>query len=121
MSVNAFSYLVGRFIYRVSDFLRHWYWHSMRIYSNRVLDLLEAVDYRLAWRITLKNLFEPLYKDYTAMGYVLGFSFRALRLCIGGLIYLFVFAVAIALYAVWIAIPAYLIFKTISSFWDPLS
>ena len=115
MSNNALIYLGKRFVYRIFDFLRHWYWYSMRIYANRVLNLLEAVDYRLAWKITLRNLFEPLYRDYTLIGYALGFVFRAARLFVGGLIYIFLFALMLVFYLLWAAFPPYIIFRIIIS------
>jgi len=103
------GYLIQRFFYRIFEFLRHWYVKSFRIYSNFVIDKLEDIDYYLAWRVTLKNLFQPLYKDYSIIGYVLGFFFRFWRLLIGTIIYAFIFIIAIGLYIIWLLIPPYLL------------
>lgn len=111
----ALVYLSERFFYRIFEFLRHWYVKSVRLYSNFVVDRLEAIDRVLAWRITFKNLFQPLYKDYSFVGHVLGFSFRAGRLIVGGFVYLIVFSVAIALYVIWILIPPYLLYRMITN------
>ena len=110
----ALVYLGQRFFYRVTEFLRHWYVKSARMYSNWVLDKLEDLDYYLAWRITFKNLFQPLYKDYSIIGYVLGFLFRSGRLFVAGLIYVFIFILAIGLYLLWLALPIYLVAKFFS-------
>ena len=110
----ALTYLVQRFFYRLIEFLRHWYVKSIRIYSNFVLDKLERLDYYLAWKITLKNLFKPLYKDYTFLGFILGFIFRLIRLFIGGFIYGAVFLMAVAFYLVWLLLPVVLIFKVLA-------
>ncbi|MDI6733993.1 MAG: hypothetical protein QMD50_00665 [Patescibacteria group bacterium] len=73
------------------------------------MDQLGELDYFLAWRITFKHIFQPLYKDYTVLGYVLGFGFRLGRLFIGSIIYLIIFAVAIGVYLFWLAVPIYII------------
>lgn len=105
---NVFTYLGYRFAYRIVEFLRHWYARSMRRYANFVIDRLQKLDYTLAWKITLKNLFQPLYKDYSLIGYALGFIFRAGRLALASIVYLIIFFIAIAVYIVWLLIPAYL-------------
>lgn len=107
MKSFALSYLTHRFFYRVVEFLRHWYVKSVRIYSNFVLNVLGRIDYYLAFKITLKNLFQPLYKDYTFIGYVLGFFFRLGRLAIASIVYGALFFIAISLYLFWLAIPVY--------------
>ncbi len=105
----AIFYLAQRFIYRIFEFLRHWYVKSVRIYLNYTINLLEKVDYYLAWEITLKNLFKPLYKDYSVIGYILGFFFRLFRLLISSLIYLFIFGIILVIYLAWVAFPVLLV------------
>lgn len=110
----AVIYLIRRLIYRLVEFLRHWYVKSVKIYSDAFFNLLSRLDYDLAWRITLSHLFEPLYKDYSIVGYILGFFFRAGRLVFASVIYLIIFAAAILFYLIWLlAIPGlvYFIFK----------
>lgn len=91
------------------DFLRHWYVRSLKIYSNRVLNELEKLDKILAWKITLKNLFSPLYKDYTFIGYILGFVLRLGRLIVASGFYLVFFVSAFFLYLLWLLIPPVLV------------
>jgi hypothetical protein len=105
----AIFYLAQRFIYRIFEFLRHWYVKSVRIYLNYVINLLEKIDYYFAWEITLKNLFRPLYKDYSVIGYALGFFFRIFRLLVSSLIYLLIFGVIIAIYLAWVVFPILLV------------
>ncbi len=102
-------YLGERFIWRTVDFLRHWYVKSLKIYSDYVFNKLERLDRILAWKITLKNLFSPLYKDYTLLGYVLGFILRFARLIVASAVYAVVFFFALALYVVWLLIPLVLV------------
>ncbi|HXF44261.1 MAG TPA: hypothetical protein VNK70_02235 [Candidatus Paceibacterota bacterium] len=107
----ALIYVLERFFYRIYRFLDHWYVRSVKIYSNFILDLLGRVDYYLAWKITLRHLFEPLYKDYSVLGYVLGFVFRISRLVGAGICYLIIFIFAIAAYLTWLLFIPYAVYK----------
>ncbi|MFH0712418.1 MAG: hypothetical protein V2A55_00955 [Candidatus Jorgensenbacteria bacterium] len=107
---SAPVYLIERFFYRIRTFIEHWYVVSFKKYSDFVLNLLSKVDYYLAWEITLKHLFHPLYKDYTFIGYVLGFIFRSVRLLVAGVIYLVLFAIIIGLYLLWLLIPPAIVY-----------
>jgi hypothetical protein len=111
MDSFALGYLAQRFVYRIGDFLRHWYIKSVRIYWNAVMNWLQEIDRTLAWRITAQNLFSPLYGDFSPIGYVFGFLFRFIRLAIGGVVYVVLFGCAALAYAVWVAIPPYLILR----------
>ena len=108
---TAPTYLIHRFFYRVIEFFRHWYIKSASFYWHFVINQLERLDYYLAWRITLKYLFQPLYKDYTLIGYILGFIFRSARLLIASIIYAVIFAVALVLYVLWLLVPVLLVYK----------
>lgn len=110
--VLALGYLAQRFFYRIAEFFRHWYVKSVKIYSNFVLNQLERIDYYFAWKITLKNLFQPLYKDYSVIGYILGFVFRSMRFLVATFVYGAVFAVAAAFYILWLLLPIFLVYKT---------
>jgi len=112
--MSIFIYLFDRFFYRLLEFFRHWYFNSFRIYTHFIISLFEKLDRRLALKITLKHLFNPLYQDRTLIGYILGFFFRTIRLISGGFIYLILLALAIFFYLVWLAIPPYIIFKILN-------
>lgn len=114
-------YLFYRFLYRIAEFLRHWYIKSFWLYSHFVISLLEKFDRRLAFKITLSHLFEPLYQDRTIVGYILGFIFRSLRLIVGIVIYALLIVAAIAIYLVWLTVPVYIIYRIFSlSPWKPI-
>ena len=112
--VGAIAYLGQRFLYRIFEFVRHWYVKSLRIYTNFLITKLEQLDYYIAWKITLRNIFEPLYKDYSILGYILGFIFRSLRLLMGTFIYAIIFSLAAFCYLIWLATPFYIVFKIFS-------
>lgn len=105
------AYLIHRFFYRFWLFIFHWYIGSFLVISQQVFKILENFDRSLALRITLKNLFRPLYQDRTPVGFILGFIFRMLRVVIAAVIYFVVISVGIIVYLVWILIPVYIIIK----------
>lgn len=102
-------YLASRLLYRIKEFLRHWYIGSFLVISHQVFNILEKLDRRLALRITLRNFLRPLYQDYSVLGYILGFFFRSWRIIIASVIYLAIIAVALAVYIFWALIPIYII------------
>jgi hypothetical protein len=101
-------YLGERFIKRIYIFLYNWYIKGTRKYFYSLINFLRRLDRFFAWKITLKNIFVPLYKDYTFQGYVLGFIFRTVRLIIGSLTYLFIIAISLFIYLLWLFLPLYL-------------
>ncbi len=105
----ALVYLGERFLWRIADFLRHWYIRSAKVYSNYVVDRLEHLDRFFAWKITLQNLFSPLYKDYTIVGYLLGFFLRSARLIVASVFYVLVILIAVFLYILWLLLPPFLV------------
>jgi len=109
--MTLIPYLFIRLVYRLTEFLRHWYLDSFKIYSHFIISLLEKFDRKLAFKVTIKYLFQPLYQDQTLIGYILGFFFRTARLIIGGIIYILIIAVAIFIYLAWLAVLPYIIYK----------
>jgi len=103
-------YLGRRFLYRAGDFFHHWYVDGSRVFGRRFMSMMTSADQSLAVAITFRHFFEPLYKDYTVIGRILGVIFRTFRIAIGGVIYLFIAAVFVAIYLIWLAIPAVIIF-----------
>ncbi len=108
--MNTAIYLGKSLIDRIAEFLTHWYVGSSRTYWHFVMNRLEGLDRSLAWKITLKNLFSPLYGDYTVLGYILGFIFRLGRLLLGSVIYFITFVIAFSLYLFWILFPIALVY-----------
>ena len=102
-------YLAGRFLYRVREFIFDWYVGAFRRASHTAVSFLERLDQGIAWRITLRNLFQPMYQDMSIIGRALGLFFRSGRLLIGSIIYAVIIAVAVAIYLIWAAIPIYIV------------
>ena len=107
-------YLLRHAGYRVVEFFRHWYIHGFLRAGDWTIGILERLDKWFALRITFKNIFKPLYQDYSFIGYGWVFIFRSGRPLAGGIIYLvFIFA-AIALYVAWAVFPIYALVKIFS-------
>ncbi len=105
----ALFYLPQRALYRLGGFFHHWYLDGSRVIGHRFIMILENLDQTFAVKVTLEHFFEPLYKDYSAIGRIMGVVFRSLRVLIGLTIYLMVAAVSLAFYLVWLVLPILLI------------
>lgn len=106
----ALVYLIHRALYRLGDFFHHWYWDGSRHFANQFILFLENLDRTFAVRITLRFLFQPLYKDYSPVGRIMGFIFRSLRVVIGTVLYVFFAAIFFAIYLAWLLAPPVIIF-----------
>jgi hypothetical protein len=101
----AAVYLLIRFIYRPVVFFRHWYVDGSRAFGHAFISTLEKLDETIAIRITLKYFFQPLYKDFSIVGRILGVIFRTGRIAIGTVVYAAVIAIFVAAYLFWLGIP----------------
>ena len=109
----ALGYLLHRFFYRIFDFFRHWYAGGTRVIAHAFITTLETIDKSLAVEITLHHFFEPLYKDYSIIGRILGIVFRSARVTIGMVVYLLVALGFFVAALVWVLIPPTLLFFSI--------
>ncbi|MEK7149469.1 MAG: hypothetical protein AAB757_00615 [Patescibacteria group bacterium] len=110
---NFLIFAINRISFRISNFIRHWYFTSFQIYAGFIVSLLEKFDKFFAFKITRRNLFKPLYQDSSIIGYVLGFFFRFWRLVFGGVFYAVFLALALAAFVGWSAIPIFIFYKII--------
>lgn len=103
--MGLFSYLFGRLAFRFGAFFRNWYIGGSRRYAHAALNFFEILDRGFALKITLRHLFKPMYGDYSAVGYGLGFLFRLVRLSIGLVVYVIAAGCWILIYAVLALFP----------------
>jgi len=108
-------YLARRFAYRFVDFFHHWYVDGSRAIGRQLMTTLTAADQSFAVAITLRHFFEPLYKDYSIVGRIIGIVFRFMRVIFGGICYAFVAAGFAIAYLIWLLIPAVIIFYAAKS------
>ena len=102
-------YIANRALYRIGDFFHHWYVDGSRRFIHAFISRLENLDKGFAFKVTIKHFFEPLYKDYSVVGRILGIIFRTGRIIIGGVTYLFFSIIFALLYLVWLLFPAAII------------
>ena len=113
----ALGYVVQRVLYRFTDFFHHWYIDGTKVFVNKFILLLESLDQTFAVHVTLRHFFEPLYKDYSIIGRVLGVVFRTVRIGLGASIYLICFLVFLALLLMYLALPLTIIYYAITHFY----
>jgi hypothetical protein len=109
-------YLIQRFFYRIFDFFHHWYVDGTRAFGRRFMGTLTKADQSLALKITLRHFFEPLYKDYSIIGRILGVVFRSFRILIGVVFYGFIVALFLVMYLIWVAIPVLILYYAAKTF-----
>lgn len=113
--MNSFVWYIGdRFFFRIFEFLRNWYFRSGKKYGNFVINIFERMDRIFGWKVNILHMFSPLYRDYSAIGYILGFVLRLARLVITSLLYGAVFLIAVFVFLIWMLIPVYIIWKIFS-------
>ena len=112
----SFLYIATHLGRRALDFFRHWYVDGFLRSVDWTLGILERLDKKFAVRITVKNWFQPLFQDYTLIGYIWGFIFRTIRIFIGLSVYLAFILSAAILFAGWAAFPLFVIYQIFSNF-----
>ncbi len=117
MEINSVSlvYIFTHLGKRILDFFHHWYIDAFIIATHWSYNFLERLDRVFALRITAKNWFQPLYQDYTVIGYMWGFVFRTFRIAAGLVVYAFYALVSFSLYLLWAAFPLWVIYQIISN------
>jgi hypothetical protein len=105
----ALSYLVQRFVFRLKECISHWYIGGTHAFWHSAYHMFRTLDRSLAFRITLRHLFQPLYGDYSIVGRIIGPFFRFGRILIGLCIYLLLASVVIVAYLLWIALPLFIL------------
>ncbi|MCS6789208.1 MAG: hypothetical protein NZ484_01405 [Patescibacteria group bacterium] len=98
-------YLINRFLFRLYKFLYNWYIKGVRWIFHYYISILESLDYYFAVKTNIIHFFEPLYKDYSIMGRLLGIFFRSFRIVVGSLVYLFISLLFLVFLLIWILVP----------------
>ncbi len=112
----SLTYLFGRFFYRIYAFFHHWYIDGSAAFGRRLMAALAAADRSFALRVTVRHFFEPLYKDYTIVGRILGVIFRTGRLALGAVVDFAIAGCFFIAYAIWIAVPFLILYYAAKTF-----
>jgi hypothetical protein len=86
-------------------FLRHWYIDAPKRFFYAFLNFLQDVDRFFAWKITFSHMFQPLYGDFSFLGYIFGFVLRFCRFVVGSIAYFFIFLASLSFFVFWCVIP----------------
>jgi len=105
----SLTYLIGRFAYRILDFFHHWYADASKIFFYKLISFMEYLDRSLALRMTLRYFFQPLYKDYSVIGRILGVIFRTCRIFVSVVVYAIVLFIFLTTYILWLVAPIILV------------
>jgi hypothetical protein len=89
---------------------------GFRKIANWGVNYLEKLDYSFALKINIKNIFQPLFQDYSIAGHVLGFISRSVRIVVGGIIYVIFIAFCMAIYLAWALVPIFAVYQIIINF-----
>lgn len=108
-------YLIKHLGQRIVEFFRHWYLNGFLKASDISLTILERLDRTFALRISIRYLFSPLYQDYSFIGYMWGFIFRAIRIILASVVYSIFVLFSFVLFVVWTLIPIFIIYNIIVS------
>jgi len=107
-------YLAERLYQSIADLFRHWYVGGFHFFMGRTFDMLRFFDRIFSVRVNVAYIFQPLYQDRSFLGYFFGFFLRLSKIITGSLVYAAAVLVMVVLYAIWAAIPAYIMMKIIS-------
>ena len=107
----VFSYVLMQALGWVTDFFRHWYVDGLRAFVKTFLRALSVLDRALAFRVSVKNIFNPMYQDRSFFGYVFGFLFRFIRILVALITYAALGVAFVIFYTAWTLIPPYLIVR----------
>jgi hypothetical protein len=110
------TYIIDRFFYRFLLFFYHWYINGFSAIADNFMKTLKDMDKTFAVAITLRYFFEPLYKDYSIVGRILGIIFRSGRVLIGFVVYFFTAMLFLCIYIIWALIPIILIYHGIKGY-----
>jgi hypothetical protein len=112
----ALFYPVQALLLRIQEFLYHWYADGSRWFLNFYLSCLRALDRSFAVRINLVHFFEPLYRDYSPVGRIIGPILRLFRVLAGSIVYLAISAIFAVLYIAWDLVLPSIIFYGIKGY-----
>lgn len=103
------AYIIKRGLFRIKEFLHHYYIDGTRFLFYKFINFLESIDRSVAFKITLKNFFVPLYRDYSIIGRILGVIFRSMRLILGAVVYSILGIIFLLLILFWFLVPIILV------------
>jgi len=110
-------YLLEKTFVNIKDFFWRWYIKSALTYFSGVIEILRMLDRKFAWKVNLKNIFQPLYKDYSFLGYILGIFLRTGRILTALFTYGILLIASIFIFGIWCLILPVLFLYFLGNFY----
>lgn len=100
-------------MHHISNFFYDWYVRSFYFIFSKAFDVIRYFEKFVALKVTVQFWFQPLYQDYTFLGYALGFPARTVRIMFGIALYGFVLTAFAFVFLIWALLLPFLIYKII--------
>jgi len=105
------SYLIRSLAHHFVSFFYDWYVRSFYLIFSKAFDSLRFLEKTIALKVTVQFWFQPLYQDYTLLGYLVGFPARTLRIIFGIALYGFVLTAFAFAYLIWALLLPIVVYK----------
>lgn len=105
--------LINEILKLIETFISFWYKDIPKHFWQNFLELFDGLERKFAVRITLENIFVPLWQDYSLLGRIISFPIRISKILIGILIYLAFFSVSFVIFISIEALPIILIYLSL--------
>lgn len=111
IGLKAARYIVKDIILDVLNFPFWWYSVGLVNAFYRWLDTMRQANQELALTIWLKNIFVPMYADYSWQGRLVSFFMRLAQIIGRFVIFLLWLAVSLLFFILWLILPVFVIYE----------
>jgi hypothetical protein len=77
------------FLDELIEFFDFWFHHLPKRIIRNYFDTVYSFEGNLKFRTNLRNIFKPLYGDYTIIGRIISFTYRIIKIIFALFFYLF--------------------------------
>lgn len=116
IAIKAFKFIAKDL---VLDFL-YWpiWWYTKGVLRawQKMLDTIKQGNDELALMVWIKNIFRPMFGDYSFQGRIISFFMRIIQIIGRGLFFLFWLIFAFLWFLVWLILPLFIVYQILISF-----
>ena len=116
IAIKAFKFIAKDL---VLDFL-YWpiWWYTKGVLRawHKMIDTIKQGNDELALLVWIKNIFRPMFGDYSFQGRIISFFMRIIQIIGRGLFFLFWLILAFLWFLVWLILPLFIIYQILISF-----
>lgn len=111
--MNIINIIKVIFLEDLIEFLDFYFHHFPKNLIRNFFDKIFILDYTLKLKTNIRNIKEPLYGDYSIVGYSVSIPYRFFSILIALLVYFFIFLFYLIFLLIWLIFPLLLIFRLI--------